>query len=71
MPVYTNMTREYSLGTGRSLVVKNEGNVYSIFMIFEMGSDNWSLEFHLVRWSSFTRAIDEIDNAVKDLKTNH
>ena len=69
MPIYTSMTREYSLSAGRSLVDKKMGNVYSI-MIFEMGFDNRHLEFFLIRWSSFTRAIDEIDNAVKDFKIN-
>ena len=70
MEVYKNMTREYSLDGGRSLVVKTKGDVYSI-MIFEMGSENRRLEFTLVRWSSFTQAIDEIDNAVNDWKTNY
>ena len=51
-------------------MVKKKSNVYSI-MIFEMGSVNRYLEFSLVRWSSFSRAFDEIDNAVNDLKTNH
>ena len=50
-------------------MVKKEGRCLHM-MIFEMGSDNRRLEFHLVR-SSFNRAIDEIDNAVNDLKTNH
>ena len=70
MHVYKNMTREHSLGADRSLVVKRNGDVYTI-MIFEMGFDNRRLEFPLVRWSSFTRAFDEIDIAVNDLKTNH
>ena len=70
MPVYKNMTRGYSLGAGQSLVVKKKGDVYSI-MIFEMGSDNRGLKFPLVRWSPFTGAFDEIDNAVNDLQTNH
>ena len=69
MLVYKNMTREYSLGVGRCLVVKQRGDVYSI-MVFQMKSDNRRLGFPMVRWSSFTRAIYEIDNAVDDLKTN-
>ena len=68
-PVYKNMTRVFSLGAGRSLVVKKNGDVYSI-MIFEMGSDKRRLDFPLVHRSSFTRAFDEIDNAVNNLKTN-
>ena len=64
------MTREYSLGDGRSLVVKKKSEVYSI-MIFEMESDNRRLEIPLVHWSSFIWASDEIDNAVNNLKTNH
>ena len=64
------MTIEYSLGAGRSLMIKMKGDVYRI-MIFEMGSDNRRLEFTLNRWSSSSRANDEIDNAVNDLKTNH
>ena len=67
MPVYKNMIREYSLGAGWSQVVKKNSDVYSI-MIFEMGSDTRRLEFPLVRWSSFTRAFDEIDNAVNDFR---
>ena len=64
------MTREYTLDAGRSLVIKKKSKVYSI-IIFEMGSDNRRQEFPLVRWSSFTRAIYEIDNTVNDFKTNH
>ena len=70
MPVNENMISEYSMGAGRSLMVKKKSDVYSI-MIFEMGSDNRGLKFPLVRWSPFTRAFDEIDNAVNDLQTNH
>ena len=47
-----------------------KGDVY-IIMIFEMRFDKKRLEFPLVRWSSFTRAFDETDNADNDLKTEH
>ena len=36
-----------------------------------MVSDNRRLEFPLVRWPSFTRSFDEVDNAINDLKSNH
>ena len=70
MPVYKNMTTEYNSRAVWSLVIKGKDVVYRI-MIFEMVSDNRRLEFPLIYWASFTRAIDEIDNAVNDLKTNH
>ena len=64
------MTREYSLDADPFLLVKMNGDVYRI-MIFQKGSDYRRQEFPLVRWLSFTRAMDEIDNAANNLKTNN
>ena len=52
------------------IIQKKKADVYSI-MIFEMGSDNRSLEFPMVCCSLFTQPIGEIDNTFNGLKTNH
>ena len=69
MLVYKNMTREYKLGAGRVLMNKKNGDVYNI-KIFKMVSEFRSIKFPLSRWSTFTRALIEIDNVVSELQIN-
>ena len=38
--------------------------------IFEMGSDIRYVDFSIVRWASFVRAVDEVQNAIYELHTN-
>ena len=54
--------KHFSLGSGRVLFVQKKGAVYKI-KIYEMGSDNRYVDFTIVRWASFVRAIDEVQNA--------
>ena len=35
-----------------------------------MGSDNRYVNFSIVRWASFVRAIDEVQNAIDEIHTN-
>ena len=35
-----------------------------------MGSDNRYVDFSIVRWASFVRAIDEAQNAIYEIHTN-
>ena len=48
---------------------QKKGSVYKL-KIFEMGSDNRYVDFSIVRWASFVRAIDEIQNAIYEIHTN-
>ena len=50
------------------LIAQNKGSVYQI-KIFEMGSDNRYVNFSIVRWASFVRAIDEAQNAIYEIHT--
>ena len=38
--------------------------------IYEVGSDNRYVDFSIVRWASFVRAIDEAQNAIYEIHTN-
>ena len=53
------MTKYFSLGSVRVLFAQKKGSVYKI-KIFEMGSDNRYVDFTIVIWASFVRAIDEV-----------
>ena len=44
-------------------------SVYKI-KIYEMGSDNRYVDFSIVRWASFVRAVDEIQNAIYEIHNN-
>ena len=53
---------------GRVLFAQKKGSVYKI-KIFELGSDNRYVDFSIVRWASFARAIDEAQNALYEIHT--
>ena len=66
---FANMTKHFSLGSGRVLFTLQKGTIDKI-KIYEMGSDNWCVDFKIVRWASFVRAIDEVQNALYEINTN-
>ena len=51
------------------LFAHKKGSVYKI-KIYEMGLDNRYVDFSIVRWASFFRAIDEVQNAIYENHTN-
>ena len=51
------------------LFAQKQGSVYKI-KISEMGSDNPYVNFSIVIWASFVRAIDEAQNALYEIHTN-
>ena len=63
MSNFTSMTKHFNLGSGRLLFAQKNGSVYKI-KIFEIGSDNRYVGFSIVRWASFVRAIDEVQDAI-------
>ena len=63
------MTKHFSLESSRVLFAQKIGSVY-ILKIFEMGSDNRYVDFSIVGWASFVRAIDEVQNAIYEIHTN-
>ena len=63
------MTKYFSLGSGLVLFVQKKGAVYKI-KIYEMSSDNRYVDLTIVRWASFVRAIDEVQNALYEIDTN-
>ena len=69
MSNFTNMSKHFNLGSGRVLFAQKKGAVYKI-KIYEMGSDNRNADFTIVRWASFVRAIDEVQNALYEIHTN-
>ena len=69
MSHFVSMTKHFNLGSGRVLFAEKKGPVYKI-KIFEIGSDNRYVDFSIVRWASFVRAIDEVKNAIYELHTN-
>ena len=69
MSNFASMTKHISLGSGLVLFAQKKGSVYKI-KIFEIGSDNQYVDFSIVRWASFVRAIDEVQNAVYEIHTN-
>ena len=66
---FASMRKHFNLGSERVLFAQKKGSVYKI-MIYEMGSDNRYVDFSIVRWASFVRAIDEVQNAIYEIHTN-
>ena len=69
MSNFANMRKHFNLGAGRVLFALKKGSVYKI-NIYEMGSDNRYVDFSILRWASFVRAIDEAQNAIYEIHTN-
>ena len=69
MSKFASMTKHFNLGSGRVLFAQKKGSIYKI-KIFEMGSGNRYVDFSIVRWASFVRAIDEVQNAIYEIHTN-
>ena len=69
MSNFASMRKRFNLGSGRVLFAHNKDSVYKI-KIYEMGSDNRYVDFSIVRWASFVRAIDEAQNAIYEIHTN-
>ena len=69
MSNFANMSKRFNLGAGRKLFAQKKGSVYQI-KIYEMGSDNRYVDFSIARWTSFVRAIDEVQNAIHEIHTN-
>ena len=63
------MTKHFNLGSERVFFAQKKDSFYKI-KIFGMGSDNRYVDFTIVRWASFVRAIDEVQNAIYDIHTN-
>ena len=63
------MTKHFKLGSGRVLFAQKKGSVFKI-NIFEMLSNKRYVDFLIVRWPSFVRAIDEEQNAICEIHTN-
>ena len=66
---FARMRKHFNQGSGRVLFAQKKGSVYKI-KIFGMGSDNRYVDFSIVRWASFVRAIDEAQNALYKICTN-
>ena len=66
MSNFAGMTKHFNLGSGRVLFAQKKGSVYKL-KIFEIGSDNRYVDFSIVRWASFVRAIDEVQNAIYEI----
>ena len=69
MSNFANMSKHFNLGAGRVLFAHKKGFVYQI-KIYEMGSDNRYVDFSIVRWASFIRAMYEAQNAIHEIHTN-
>ena len=69
MSNFAGMTKHFNLGSGRVLLAQKKGTVYKL-KIFEMESDNRYVDFSIVRWASFVRAIDEVQNVIYEIHTN-
>ena len=69
MSNFANMSKHFSLDSGRVLFEQKKGAVYKI-KNYEMGSNNRYVYFSIVRWASFVRAIDETQNAIHEIHTN-
>ena len=63
------MTKHFNLGSGRVLFAQKKGSVYKL-KIFEIGSNNRYVDFSIVRWASFDRAIDEVQNDIYEIHTS-
>ena len=66
---FASMTKHFDLGSGRVFFAQKKGSIYKI-EIFEMGSDNRYADFSVMRWASFVRAIDEVQNTIYEIHTN-
>ena len=69
MSNFTSMRKHFNLGAGRVLFAQKQGSVYQI-KIYEMGSNNRYVDFSIVRWASFVRAINEAQHAIYEIHTN-
>ena len=69
MSNFASMTKHFKLGPGRVLFAQKKGSIYKI-KIFQMGSDNRFVDFSIVRWASFVRAIDEVQHAIFAIHIN-
>ena len=69
MSNFTSMREHFNLGSGRVLFAHKKASVYHI-KLYEMGLDNRYVDFLVVRWASFIRAIDEAQNAIYEIHTN-
>ena len=69
MSNFASMTKHFNLGSGRVLFAQKKGSVFKI-EVLEMGSDNRYVDFSIMRWASFVRAIDEVQNAIYEIHTN-
>ena len=67
MSNFASMRNHFNLGWSRACVVRAEERFRQIY---EMGSDNRYVNFSIVRWASFVRAIDEAKNAIYDIHIN-
>ena len=54
-----NMWKHFNPESGRVLFVHKKGSIFKI-KIYEIGSNNRYVDFSIVRWASFVRAIDEV-----------
>ena len=66
---FANMTKNFSLESGRVLFAQKKGAIYKI-KSYEIESDNRYVDFTIVRWASFVRAIDEVQNALYEIHTH-
>ena len=69
MSHFIDMSKHFNLGSGRVLFAQKKGAIYKI-NIYEMGSNNRYVDFTIVRWASFVRAIDEVQIALYEIHTN-
>ena len=69
MSNFADMSKQFNLGSLRVLFSQKKGAVYNI-KIYEMGSENRYVDFTIVRWASFVRAIDKVQNALYEIHTN-
>ena len=69
MSNFANMWKHFNLRSGRVLFAHKKGSVYKI-KNYKIRSDNRYVNFSIVRWASFVRAIDEAQNAIYEIHTN-
>ena len=68
MSNFASMRKHFSQGSGRVLFAQKNGSIYKI-KIFEMGSNSRFVDFSIVRWASFVRAIDKAQKALYEIHT--
>ena len=51
------------------MFAQKNGSIYKI-KIFEMGADHRYVDFSIVRWVTFVRANDEVQNDIYEIHTN-